>query len=96
MQSQQPQQPQFQSQETQLIHSFPRNVNEDVRFTLRKFKGKHYADLRIWFREENGETYHPTKKGVSVSLEFLPEIRRGVEKLLKATEKTRMREEVGA
>lgn len=75
------------NQESYPIHSFPKNNDEEVRLSVRKFKGKYYIDLRIWYHPENEEVFRPTKKGVFFSLEQVMELKKGVERLLKAAEK---------
>jgi len=66
--------------EQQFLYSFPKNEEEEVRFSIREYKDRRYLDLRIWFRTKEGE-YHPTKKGLTLSLELLPEVVRGLEKI---------------
>lgn len=85
----------MESQETHPIYAFPKNQDEEVRIEVRKYKGKYYIDLRIWFKSEKGDVYRPTKKGVIFSFDQYAELRKGVERLTKAAEKFRTREEVG-
>jgi hypothetical protein len=80
--------------ERHLIHSFPRSEEEKVQLALRKYRGRYYMDLRIWFQTEENPTLRPTKKGISLSLEHLPELRKGMERLAKAAEKFHVAEEV--
>jgi|GEM_PF-274553 len=67
----------------ETVYSFPKNDTEEVRLTLREYKERVYLDLRVWFLAKEGE-YHPTKKGLSLSVEFLPELRKGLEKVKEA------------
>jgi len=66
----------------EVIYSFPKNETEEVRLSLREYKERVYLDQRIWFLAKEGE-YHPTKKGFTLSLEYLPELRKGLEKAEK-------------
>ncbi len=75
--------------ETHLIHSFPKSEGEEIQLALKKFKGKYYIDLRIWFQVEKGGELKPTKKGVFFSIEQMPQLQRGVERLAKAVERVR-------
>ena len=77
----------MQDQETYPIHSFSKNQDEEIRLSVRKYKGRHFIDLRLWFQSEKGGEYRPSKKGVFFSVEYLPEFKRGVDRLLKAAEK---------
>ena len=80
--------------ETHLIHSFSKNNEETVQLALRKYKGKQYIDLRVWFQPEGASNLIPSKKGISLYLEHLPELKKGMERLLKAADKFRVSEEV--
>ena len=71
------------STETQFAHSFIKKPGEKIQVALRRFKGKYYVDLRLWFQEEAGK-FLPSRKGVSFDLEHLPEFRRGIDELAKA------------
>lgn len=64
--------------EQQFLHSFPKNAEEEVRFSIREYKDRRYLDLRLWYLAKEGE-YHPTKKGLTLGVEFLPELRRALE-----------------
>ena len=80
--------------ETHLIHSFPKSEAEKIQIAIRKYKGKHYIDLRVWFQTEENATFFPSKRGISLSLDLLPELRKGMERLLKAADKFRQPEEL--
>ena len=70
-----------------LIHRFQKNPEEEVRLSLREYKDRHYLDLRLWFQPSNGGDYRPTKKGLTLSVEFLPELKKGLDRAGKlATE----------
>ena len=84
----------MESQETHPIHSFTKNEDEEVRLNVRKYNGKYYIDLRIWFQGRESKGYRPTKKGVFFSIEHFPELKKGVERLAKAAEKFRPHEEI--
>ena len=47
--------------ERELVHSFDRSATEQVQVSLSKYKGKTYADIRIYYKADDGE-YRPTKK----------------------------------
>jgi len=66
-------------EEPRLVHRFQKNPEEEVRFSLREYKARKYLDLRLWFQPANGVDYVPTKKGLTLSLEFLPELKKGLE-----------------
>jgi len=66
--------------ESILVHSFPKNPLEEVRASLTVFKGKKYVDLRIYYKGDDGE-FHPSKKGLTLSIELFPELEEAVKRL---------------
>ena len=73
------------AKEPKTVHSFPKNPLEEVRSSITVFKGKEYVDLRIYYKGDDGE-FHPSKKGLTVSVELFPELETGVHKLKEALE----------
>ena len=63
-----------------VIHSFQKNPEEEVRFTLKEYKDRQYLDLRLWFQTSSGGEYYPTKKGLTLSLDYLGELKKGIER----------------
>lgn len=63
-----------------VIHAFQKNPEEEVRLSLREYKDRHYLDLRLWFQSANDGEYYPTKKGLTLSLEYLGELKKGLER----------------
>lgn len=66
-----------------VVHTFQRNTNEQVRASIRTYKGKDYADVRVNFETADGE-YRPTKKGLTVPLDLLDELEQTVMRLQRA------------
>ena len=74
--------------EDQILYEFTRNQDEKVYFTLRKYKDRKYIDLRIFYHPEDADGMRPTKKGVTLAVELLPELKKGIlacEKKMTAT-----------
>jgi hypothetical protein len=67
------------SDTAQLIHAFPKNPLEEIRVSLTVFKKKQYIDLRVYYKGDDGE-YRPSKKGITVSLDLLPDLVEAIEK----------------
>jgi len=59
------------------ICSFRKNALEEVRAALTRYRGYHLIDLRIWTEKKTGE-FVATKKGLSLKVELLPELKRAV------------------
>jgi len=69
---------------SELIASFEKNSLEEVRISLTEFKGKELIDLRVYYQPENGEEKRPTKKGITISPEKFPELKKAILALEKA------------
>jgi len=70
-------------QEDRLIYSFPRNEEEEYQINLRKFKGRYYTDLRLWFKAKGSDSLLPKKKGISLEIEAVPELLKGFHQLME-------------
>lgn len=46
---------------------------------MTEFKKKPYIDLRVYYKGDDGE-YHPSKKGLTLSLDLLPDLVEAIEK----------------
>ncbi len=75
--------------ENTVVHSFPNTNGEEIQIAVRKYQGKHYVDLRHWFQSKEGdpESLRPTKRGVFLPVERLPELKTGVDLLMEACDK---------
>ena len=79
-------------EKVRVIHTFQKNPEEEVRFTLKEYKDRQYLDVRLWFQSSNGGEYYPTKKGITLSLDYLGEFKKGLERAGKeASELARQR-----
>jgi hypothetical protein len=54
--------------------------NEKIVFGVSEFRGKNYANIRIFYEDDEGE-WKPTKKGISVNLEDFEEFKQRVQEL---------------
>ncbi len=64
----------------EFIFSFPKNDKEEIRFSIREFKGQLYFESRLFFKNDNGD-WLPTKKGLTLSIGHFCEFKRGVTKI---------------
>jgi hypothetical protein len=69
----------------QTLHSFSKNSLEEVRASLTEYKGKQYIDLRVFYKADD-EEFRPTKKGLTLALELIPELEEAVKKCKEAVE----------
>ena len=66
-----------------LIAQFNKNSVEVIKVSESIFKGKRYIDIRIWVQGENPVepgTEQPTKKGLCLSIDLLPELIQALKK----------------
>lgn len=63
-----------------IAYEFQKGNNEIVRATISNFGGGKRADLRIYFLNKEGQ-WTPTRKGISVSLDLVKELKKAVAKL---------------
>ncbi|MEW5980155.1 MAG: transcriptional coactivator p15/PC4 family protein [Acidobacteriota bacterium] len=59
------------------VMTFQKNSQEEVQAGIQEFKGRHYASVRVYVENDAGE-HIPTKKGITVPVELLPELARAV------------------
>jgi hypothetical protein len=71
-----------------LVASFERNARESVLASLRIYKGRPIADVRVHYRAADG-VLHPTSKGLSVARSLLPELEAAVIALRQAADEER-------
>ncbi len=65
----------------QLIHAFKKSESEEVRLSLREFKGKTYVDLRIFFCAKGSNEFAPSRKGVILSVAHASELEKAFQGL---------------
>ena len=73
------------SSKPRIVYVFAKNSREEVRATLTEYGGHLVVDLRVWV-DGPGDQPQPTKKGLSLRIEQLPELGRAVEKPIAASE----------
>ena len=59
----------------QLIASFPKNKFEEVRVSIKEFKGYDLLDIRVYAATKDGEEKVPTGKGISVNVSHFHELK---------------------
>ena len=64
----------------EIIGEMEKGWNEKIVFSVSEFKGKNYANIRIYYEDDEGE-WKPTKKGVTVSLDTFAEFKENIEGL---------------
>jgi len=71
-----------------LIHEFDKTSLEVVKVSLQGYKSQTYVDLRVWLKEDpREEAKTPTKKGLTLNVELLPELIKSLQKAREVLEK---------
>jgi len=72
-----------------LIDQFHKNSQEVVEIHITQWKTQDYVDIRIWMLPNpvNEKERQPTKKGICINAELLPELQKALEKARKTLEK---------
>lgn len=65
---------------SEIVTEMERGWNEKIVFSLSEFKGKNYADIRIYYEDDEGE-WKPTKKGIAITLDRFQEFQEHLAKL---------------
>jgi hypothetical protein len=71
--------------EEQVVHEFPKGEREVVRAVLSSFKGRRYCSLRVFYRGERNGDWLPSKKGLTLAVDHIPDLVRAIRKLEEAT-----------
>ena len=73
----------------EVVACFEKNSMEEVRVSLTEFKGKELIDLRVFYQPEGEEEKRPTKKGITISPDKFPDLKKAILALEKALQKKR-------
>mgnify|MGYP000245558982 FL=1 len=65
--------------DNKLISTIERSSTEQLQIALKEYKGKKYLDLRIFYTTDDGASWLPTKKGVTVSPNHLSVLKEAIE-----------------
>lgn len=66
------------------VFSLEKSPHEELQFALSERKGKTFIDIRVYHIQEDGSKIG-THKGIFLSLDKLPELKEGVDRLIEAT-----------
>jgi len=67
-----------------LLATLEKNSAEEIRFNLDEWKGSRYLDIRCWLKPaafESSAAGTPTKKGIKLNVEQLPELIETLQKI---------------
>jgi hypothetical protein len=67
----------------ETLYEFDKCGGQVVRFSVGHYRGRKYADVRLWYEDDEGQ-FKPTKKGIALAPELLNELEKGVMRLKAA------------
>ena len=67
--------------ESHLICELQRDPEHKVCLTSRQYKGKAYFDLRLWFLSKETPGFYPSKRGICLSVDLLPQVIAGLQQI---------------
>ena len=76
----------------QVIATIEKNADEEIRVSLREYKGHPFIDIRVYWKPAEGEP-GPTKKGVTLNPERFPEFKKAMAALEEALRKAKLIDE---
>ncbi len=65
--------------DNKLISTIERSSTEQLQIAVKEYKGKKYLDLRIFYTTDDGASWLPTKKGVTISPNHLSVLKEAIE-----------------
>ena len=71
------------AEDAKILATIPRHATEQLQISINSYKDKRYLDLRIYYTTDDGGTWLPTKKGVTVSPDNLVTLKDAVEEAMK-------------
>ena len=65
--------------ENKILATIERSETEQLQISLSEFKGTSYLNMRIFFTNDGGQTWIPTKKGVTFTPDQLDVLTEAIE-----------------
>ncbi len=56
------------------VGAFRKADGAEVRVSVQEYKGRRVVDVRVWYRPRQGTEYVPTRKGITIDADKLPEL----------------------
>ena len=65
--------------ESKILATIERSETEQLQISVSEYRGKSYFNLRIFYTTDGGETWLPTKKGVTFAPDQLDVLSESIE-----------------
>ena len=69
--------------EGKRLATIDRNATEQLQISIKSYKNKEYLDLRIFYTTDEGATWLPSKKGVTVAPDSLEILKKAVDEAIE-------------
>ena len=70
------------SDEKNILTTIPKSTTERIEISINEFKGKKYLDLRTFYTTDDGASWLPTKKGITISPDNLELLKDAIEQAM--------------
>ena len=57
-----------------IIGEIRKNTRQKYIISAKQYRGYQFVDVRLHWTEDNGETWHPSKKGITISPEIADDV----------------------
>ena len=57
-----------------IIGEVKKNTRQKYIISAKQYRGYQFVDVRLHWTEDNGETWHPSKKGITISPEIADDV----------------------
>jgi len=71
------------AEELKMLGTIERSDTEQLQIAVKEFKGRKYLDLRIFYTTDGGESWLPTKKGVTCSPDDLETLKKAIDSAIE-------------
>lgn len=68
------------AEESNLLATIQRNPTEQLQISVSTYKGNQYLNMRIFYTTDDGQSWLPTKKGVTFGKDALNTLEDAVQK----------------
>ena len=69
--------------ESKILARIDRGGNQELQISLSEYKGKSFLNARIFYTKDDGATWNPTQKGITVYPEDLDTFAEAIEEAKK-------------
>jgi hypothetical protein len=60
--------------EKTLLTTIERSATEELQIAINEYKKKKYVDMRIFYTTDEGDSWNPTKKGITIPPEKIDDV----------------------